>query len=1015
MTLGRTRAEALSIAMNRLSNTNVTRYGFAVAGVVLGILLRLSLDRALGDHFPFATLFLAVLVVAGYAGRGPAFLTVGLGAVASARFLLPPRDSLEVRGFENQAGLVLYLVVGVGIALLGGALRNARIWAERNADQAVRQREQLRITLSSIGDAVLITDAEGRVTSLNPVAEALTGWPSSEAVGKPLPSIFHIINEETRREVENPALRTLNEGVIVGLANHTLLIDRNGTERPIDDSAGPIVDSAGRVVGAVLIFRDIGEKRKAEAELRRAGERARTILESITDGFCALDHDWRFTYVNRQAEVLLGRTSEDLLGKNHWDEYPAMIGTVFERDYRRAVAENLAVSFEEYYPPHDRWYEIHAYPSADGLSIYFQDISERVRANEALKAGEDRLRLALAAGRMGTWDWDISTGSLTWSDNLEEVHGLPPGGFDGTVDGFRRLVHPGDRDRVEAAIAHSIKEGTGYEAEFRFDRPDGTVGWMLGTGKVFADEAGRPARMIGLALDISERKRGEADLRVAQERLAAIIDHSPAIIFLKDREGRYLLINRRFEEFAIDLGIEGPYLGRCDADLLPREIAERFRSDDLEVMETRRVKIFEESVELGEVGRTGLTTKFPLLDERGEVYAVCGINLDISERKRAEERTHFQAHLLDTVGQAVIVNDPEGQITYWNRFAETLYGWRENEVTGCNIMDTVVPPEARATAAGIIGHLRTGANWSGEFTFRRKDSTTFPAFMTDTPIFDEHGTLKAIICISMDITERKRAEEELRERERFTQRILDASPGVVYVFDLEDRRTVFINERARGTIGLTPEAIEAKGGSFLAERVHPDDLPGVEAHLARISTLVDGDVLATEYRMRHADGRWLWFVSRDTVFQRSQDGKPRQVLGVASDITDQREAEKKLRESEERFRTMAESIPQLAWMARPDGHIYWYNKRWHEYTGTTPEQMEGWGWQSVHDPNMLPSVLERWESSIASGEPFDMVFPLKGADGNFRPFLTRVMPVWSEDGQVAHWFGTNTDIADRQR
>ena len=122
-----------------------------------------------------------------------------------------------------------------------------------------------------------------------------------------------------------------------------------------------------------------------------------------------------------------------------------------------------------------------------------------------------------------------------------------------------------------------------------------------------------------------------------------------------------------------------------------------------------------------------------------------------------------------------------------------------------------------------------------------------------------------------------------------------------------------------------------------------------------------------------------------------------------------------LRESEERFRTMAESIPQLAWMARPDGYIYWYNKRWHDYTGTTPEEMEGWGWRKVHDPVQLPSVLERWQRSIASGEPFDMVFPLLGADGHFRPFLTRVMPVRGEDGGVVHWFGTNTDIADRQR
>ena len=115
------------------------------------------------------------------------------------------------------------------------------------------------------------------------------------------------------------------------------------------------------------------------------------------------------------------------------------------------------------------------------------------------------------------------------------------------------------------------------------------------------------------------------------------------------------------------------------------------------------------------------------------------------------------------------------------------------------------------------------------------------------------------------------------------------------------------------------------------------------------------------------------------------------------------------------FRTLANAIPQLCWMANADGWLFWYNHRWYEYTGTTPEQMEGWGWQSVHDPEALPTVLERWKSSIASGEPFDMVFPLRGADGAFRPFLTRVMPVRDPDGKVAGWFGTNTDISEQIR
>ena len=113
------------------------------------------------------------------------------------------------------------------------------------------------------------------------------------------------------------------------------------------------------------------------------------------------------------------------------------------------------------------------------------------------------------------------------------------------------------------------------------------------------------------------------------------------------------------------------------------------------------------------------------------------------------------------------------------------------------------------------------------------------------------------------------------------------------------------------------------------------------------------------------------------------------------------------------FRALADNIPTPCWMAGPDGFIFWYNRRWYAYTGTSPAEMEGWGWQSVHDPDELPKVLERWTASIASGQPFEMVFPIRGADGRFRPFLTRISPHLDAAGVVTGWFGVNTDISEQ--
>ncbi|MFY0535849.1 PAS domain S-box protein [Nannocystis pusilla] len=182
----------------------------------------------------------------------------------------------------------------------------------RDDDELARERERLQITLASIGDAVISTDVEGRVTYLNPVAETLTGWPMSEAVGRPLTEVFRIVHEFTREPAENPALRALREGVVVGLANHTCLLARDGGERPIDDSAAPIRDSAGRPVGAVLVFRDVSERRRAE----EAQARLAAIVATSEDAIVSKTLDSVIRTWNAGAERLFGYTAAEVVGKS---------------------------------------------------------------------------------------------------------------------------------------------------------------------------------------------------------------------------------------------------------------------------------------------------------------------------------------------------------------------------------------------------------------------------------------------------------------------------------------------------------------------------------------------------------------------------------------------------------------------------------------------------------------------------------------------------------------------------
>jgi PAS domain S-box-containing protein len=188
--------------------------------------------------------------------------------------------------------------------------------ARKQAEEKLRQSEEsLSTTLYGIGDAVLAADEKGRVTRINPVAERLTGWSEKEAVGRPLDEVFRIINEETRATAPNPVTRVLAEGVIVGLANHTALISRDGTERPIADSGAPIRGAGGETRGAVLVFRDVTAERSAEEALRKSEESLAATLYSIGDGVLATDERARVTRINPVAERLTGWREQEAIGR----------------------------------------------------------------------------------------------------------------------------------------------------------------------------------------------------------------------------------------------------------------------------------------------------------------------------------------------------------------------------------------------------------------------------------------------------------------------------------------------------------------------------------------------------------------------------------------------------------------------------------------------------------------------------------------------------------------------------
>ena len=411
------------------------------------------------------------------------------------------------------------------------------------------------------------------------------------------------------------------------------------------------------------------------------------------------------------------------------------------------------------------------------------------------------------------------------------------------------------------------------------------------------------------------------------------------------------------------------------------------------------------------------TTIVPFADEDGKPRQYLAIRADITERKRAEEARERLAAVVESSEDAIISKTLEGVITAWNRGAEKIFGYTSAEAVGKPML-MLMPPERVDEEPDILARVRRGKSVDHFETVRvRKDGTIIDISATISPIRDSGGTVVGASKIARDITEHKRAEQAVKEsletREAALKELADQKfaldqHAIVAVTDVQGTIT-YVNEKFCTISKYSRDELIGQNHRILNSGHHPK-----EFFQQMYQGIARGKVWHGEIMNRAKDGSLYW-VDTTVVPTLATDGKPRQYVAIRADITERKRAEEALRESEERLQAMANGIPQLAWIADADGSIFWYNQRWYEYTGTTLEQMRGWGWQSLHHRDVLPRVMEGWTGAIAEGRPFEMEFPLRGADGTFREFLTRVMPVKNSAGHVTRWFGTNTDISERKQ
>jgi PAS domain S-box-containing protein len=331
----------------------------------------------------------------------------------------------------------------------------------------------------------------------------------------------------------------------------------------------PLV-SGGRMLGAISFIAAESGRRFGEADLtfaRQLADRAaqavenarlygdveharqqtQRILESISDAFFALDHAWRFTYLNDEAERLLGRGRGELLGRSVWEEFPEAVGSTFQEHYERAVSGGRTVQFQAFYPPLDTWFEVRAYPSPDGLSVYFRNVNEEKRADEARRASEERYRFLAETIPAQVWT-ALPDGRLDYvSARTAAYFGAPAEQVTG--EGWQAMVHPDDLPGAGERWARSLSTGEPYETEFRLRRGDGAYRWHLARAQAMRDAEGRITQWFGVNADVEDRKRAEEAARRSEENYRFMTDAIPQLVWITRPDGYHEHYNRRWFEY----------------------------------------------------------------------------------------------------------------------------------------------------------------------------------------------------------------------------------------------------------------------------------------------------------------------------------------------------------------------------------------------------------------------------------------------------------------------------------
>jgi PAS domain S-box-containing protein len=550
--------------------------------------------------------------------------------------------------------------------------------AERKRAEGVLQRSEdhFRSVIESASDIIEILDAGGTIRYASPAAERVLGFPVEEVIGRNCFDLIHpddqtATREALRRAVESPDPTRST----VFRARH-----RDGSWR-VMEAVGKTLPPGGGETAVVVNLRDITERKRVEDELRFQKALLEAQSEASIDGILVvssggkiISYNWRFVEMWGLPEEVLASRSDEAALQAVLDqlvdpqEFLARVTYLYEHP---CVESHDEIALRD-----GRIFDRYSAPIQDeegpcgGRVWYFRDISERKKAEAALRESEERLRFALDAGQMGAWEWDIGSGRVLWSPTLEVIHGLTPGSFGGTLEDVLADAYPEDRDLLMGSARRAVEEGAEHEVEYRIIRTDGSTRWIGTRGRVVRDESGRPQRLVGVCMDITARKQAEEALRQAKAEAERAQEEAEAANRAKSE-----FLSRMSHELRTPmnsiLGFAQLLERRAPTPEQRRSIEHILKAGrhllklinevlDISRIEADRLQLSLEPVHVGSVLHEALSLIQPLAAQRG-----CRIEGDAaltSEEYVVADRQRLTQVLLNVLSNAVKYNRPGGSV-----------------------------------------------------------------------------------------------------------------------------------------------------------------------------------------------------------------------------------------------------------------------------------------------------------------------------------------------------------------